>query len=217
MNLRVRCKSCWARPWICLCAILASWPGPAQAGPPFVTDDPEPVEYQHWEFYVASIHSKYGGDWSGTAPHIELNYGAVPDLQLHLIAPMAYDSPPLGNFHYGFGDAEVGAKYRFIHETNGWPQVGVFPLLELPTGSAPENLGNGNTQAFIPLWTVKNPLRSPLTNCASAVPATQCDGHSLCFTPFSLTVSTKGFLPGCEPAKLLWLPGCQSALSISML
>ena len=27
----------------------------AQAGPPYITDDPEPVEYQHWEFYVASL------------------------------------------------------------------------------------------------------------------------------------------------------------------
>jgi hypothetical protein len=26
----------------------------ASAGPPFRTDDPEPVEYRHWEAYVAS-------------------------------------------------------------------------------------------------------------------------------------------------------------------
>ena len=26
------------------------------AGPPFLTDDPEPVDYQNWEFYVASMH-----------------------------------------------------------------------------------------------------------------------------------------------------------------
>ena len=24
------------------------------AGPPFRTDDPEPVDYQHWEFYTAT-------------------------------------------------------------------------------------------------------------------------------------------------------------------
>src|SRR5580700_4424714 len=77
--------------------------GSAHGGPPFVTDDPEPVDYQHWEFYIASIQSKYGGDWSGTAPHFEVNYGAVPDLQLHMIAPLAYDSPPEGTFHYGWG------------------------------------------------------------------------------------------------------------------
>ena len=25
------------------------------AGPPFLTDDPEPVDYQNWEFYIASV------------------------------------------------------------------------------------------------------------------------------------------------------------------
>jgi hypothetical protein len=128
----------------------------ALGGPPFVTDDPEPVDYQHWEFYLASMHSELGGDWSGTAPHFEVNYGAVPDLQLHLIAPLAYDSPPQGAGHYGLGDLELGAKYRFIHETNGWPQVGIFPLLEVPTGSARDNLGNGHCQAFLPLWVQKS-------------------------------------------------------------
>jgi hypothetical protein len=128
----------------------------ASSGPPFVTDDPEPVDYQHWEFYVASMHSKLEGDWSGTAPHFEINYGAVPELQLHVIAPLAYDSPPQGAAHYGWGDIELGAKYRFVQETNGWPQIGVFPLVELPAGSARENLGNGHAQAFLPVWAQKS-------------------------------------------------------------
>jgi hypothetical protein len=122
----------------------------ASGGPPFVTDDPQPVDYQHWEFYIASMHSELGGDWSGTAPHFEVNYGALPDLQLHLIAPLAYDSPPEGVGHYGFGDIELGAKYRFIQETNGLPQAGVCPLLEVPAGSSRDNLGNGHSQAFQP-------------------------------------------------------------------
>ena len=117
-----------------------SWPT-AQGGPPFVTDDPEPVDYQHWEFYVASQDAKLGGDWSGTGPHLELNYGVVPDVQLHLIAPLAYDVPPAGGSHYGYGDTELGVKYRFLQETNYLPQAGIFPLLELPTGSAHDNLG----------------------------------------------------------------------------
>ena len=35
----------------------------AWAGPPFTTDDPEPVEYQHWEVYLASrpFTTKAGG------------------------------------------------------------------------------------------------------------------------------------------------------------
>jgi hypothetical protein len=116
--------------------LLVCFPGAALAGPPFTTDDPEPVTYRHWEFYVASQNTKSADGWSGTAPHFEVNYGAISNLQLHLIAPLAYDAPAQGTRQYGYGDTEVGVKYRFIQETDVSPQVGLFPLLEIPTGSA---------------------------------------------------------------------------------
>ena len=128
----------------------------AMGGPPFVTDDPEPVEHRHWEFYVASQYSETAEDRSGTAPHLEVNYGAIPGLQLHVIAPMAYDAPGLGRRHYGYGDTELGAKYRFIRESAGVAQVGIFPLLELPSGDARRNLGSGHVQAFLPVWIQKS-------------------------------------------------------------
>lgn len=128
----------------------------AFGGPPFVTDDPEPVDYHHWEFYVASQDSKYGHDFSGTGPHFELNYGAVPDLQLHTIVPIAYDVSPADRTVFGIGDIELGAKYRFIHEGDRMPEIGAFPLLEIPTGSVHETLGNGHMQAFLPIWAQKN-------------------------------------------------------------
>lgn len=141
--------------WLAVGLILLPQSRPL-AGPPFVTDDPEPVDYQHWEFYVASQDSKLGGDWSGTGPHFELNYGVLPDVQLHLIAPLAYDAPPNGSSHYGYGDTEIGVKYRFLQETNYLPQVGIFPLVEVPTGSESDNLGSGHWVAFLPLWLQKS-------------------------------------------------------------
>jgi hypothetical protein len=142
--------------WLCLTAFLAFWPDVVRAGPPFITDDPEPVDYQHWEFYIASMDYEIGRDWSGTGPHLELNYGAVSNLQLHIIAPMAYAAPAASAAHYGYGDTELGAKFRFIQETANVPQVGIFPLLEVPTGSERDNLGNGSPQAFLPLWLQKS-------------------------------------------------------------
>ena len=128
----------------------------ALAGPPFVTDDPAPVDYQQWEFYVASQHTKTSDGWSGTAPHIELNYGIISNVMLHLIAPMAYDAPTGGSTQYGSGDTELGVKYRFIQETGRMPQVGIFPLVEIPTGSESDGLGAGHAQAFLPLWVQKS-------------------------------------------------------------
>ena len=130
--------------------------GSAFPGPPFVTDDPEPVEYRHWEIYLASEHAKDKDGWSGTAPHFEANYGALPNLQLHLIAPLAYVKPNDGPSHYGFGDMELGAKYRFIQENDWRPQVGTFTMLEVPTGSSSKGLGSGHVRAFLPIWFQKS-------------------------------------------------------------
>jgi hypothetical protein len=129
----------------------------AWAGPPFVTDDPVPVEFRHWEVYIASEweHDKHEGT-SGTLPHIEVNYGIITDVQLHMIVPMAYSAPHMGSRQYGIGDIELGVKYRFLHE-NGWmPQVGVFPLVELPTGDSSRGLGEGHVNVFLPVWIQKS-------------------------------------------------------------
>jgi len=126
-----------------------------QAGPPFVTDDPEPVELHHWEFYVASMHTKMRDGWSGTAPHVELNYGVVTNVQLHLIAPLSHNSPKDDISHYGYGDTEFGIKFRFIQESEHRPQVGIFPMLEIPTGRESYGLGNGHPQVFLPVWIQK--------------------------------------------------------------
>jgi hypothetical protein len=139
-----------------LTAVLLAGVPVVRAGPPFATDDPEPVDYHHWEFYIASQHTETADGWSGTAPHIEINYGAVPNLQLHLIAPLAYNAPEDGAAHYGYGDTELGFKYRFLQESDRVPQAGIFPLLEVPTGSESDGLGGGHVQAFLPLWLQKS-------------------------------------------------------------
>jgi hypothetical protein len=135
---------------------VASWPARALAGPPYNTDDPEPVEYRHWEFYLASQHSYARDGWTGTAPHFEANYGVAPNVQLHIIAPMAYSGPKDGRSAYGFGDTELGFKYRFVQEQKWVPQIGTFPFLEVPTGSRSLGLGNGTAQIFLPLWLQKS-------------------------------------------------------------
>ena len=139
-----------------LAGALFLHPLAALAGPPFVTDDPEPVKYRHWEVYIASQNTKTADGWSGTAPHFEVNYGAFTNTQLHLIAPLAYDAPAVGVGHYGYSDTEIGFKYRFIQETDLCPQVGIFPLMEIPTGDPDKGLGSGYVQVFLPVWLQKD-------------------------------------------------------------
>src|SRR6516164_6362427 len=77
---------------------------------------PEPVEYRHWEIYLASLFTKQPDTWTATAPHLEVNYVAISNLQLHAIFPMALNVPSEGASSYGYGDTELGVNYRFIQE-----------------------------------------------------------------------------------------------------
>lgn len=136
--------------------ILASASAPAFAGPPFFTDDPAPVDFKHSEFYVFSTYDKTPDGKELAIPAFEYNYGALPDMQLHLMVPFARSEPNGEASQSGLGDTEVGVKYRFIQETETTPQVGIFPMAELDTGDADKGLGNGKTWWRLPVWIQKS-------------------------------------------------------------
>jgi len=126
------------------------------AGPPFRTDDPVPVGYRHGEVYLFSAGTHDTGGTGGVGPAVEFNYGPLPDVMLHLITPMAYDAPEGQASHFGYGDTELGVKYRLVHETARLPMIGIFPLVEIPTGNSDKGLGNGQAQYFLPVWLQKD-------------------------------------------------------------
>ncbi|MBS0275878.1 MAG: transporter [Proteobacteria bacterium] len=137
-------------------AAMLAFSSPALAGPPFLTDDPVPVDYGHWEVYGFSAATHAQGDTGGILGGVEVNYGAAPDLQLHAIVPVAFDDPAHARMQTGLGDIELGAKYRLIGPgRDGW-QVGAFPLLEIPAGDANRGLGTGHLRAYFPLWLQKD-------------------------------------------------------------
>ncbi len=139
-----------------LVAILLVLPLTAFAGPPFRTDDPIPVDYHHGEIYLFSTGARDASGTSGLGPAVEFNYGILPDTQAHIIAPLAYDVPKDDVSHFGYGDTEVGVKYRFVRQTDTLPDIGVFPLMEIPTGDSAKGLGNGRAQFFLPVWIQKD-------------------------------------------------------------
>jgi hypothetical protein len=53
--------------------------GPAQAGPPFITEDPELPPPGTWEINVPFIFERTPGETEMEAPLFDLNYG-LPDL-----------------------------------------------------------------------------------------------------------------------------------------
>lgn len=127
----------------CVIGVLIFADPPAMAGQSFITDDPEPVEYQHHAFCIASQQTRRAEGKSGTIPHVEYNYGATPNLQLHLLVHYAFNNGQNGQRQSGLGDIELGAKYRFRQETDNGPMVGIIPPVIAPTG-------NGAAQFFLP-------------------------------------------------------------------
>jgi hypothetical protein len=125
------------------------------AGPPFNTDDPETVRFKHWEYYISSLNNYQPGVWSGTAPHIEVNYGLIPNVQVHLLLPMNYSYTRHHGSDFGYSDTEFGIKYRFVQETENSPQIGTFPILEIPTIKNSE-FSDGKTKIYIPVWMQKS-------------------------------------------------------------
>ncbi|HTJ63216.1 MAG TPA: hypothetical protein VL899_05340 [Alphaproteobacteria bacterium] len=128
----------------------------ASAGPPFVTDDPEPVDPHVWEVNYALTGTLVSGGGDSSLPLIDANYGAAAGLQLH-IQPQLAVTRAGGRTHAGIGDTEIGVKYRLIgQDDDGWmPLVSVYPLVELPTGSKRRGLGEGTARTFLPIWAEK--------------------------------------------------------------
>src|SRR5437870_133807 len=73
--------------------------GLAQAGPPFVTDDPEPPPPGGWEINVPFILERTPGKTEMDAPLFDLNYG-LPNVQLKLEIPIA--------IAHNDGDGKIG-------------------------------------------------------------------------------------------------------------
>ncbi len=139
-----------------LMALLAS--RAALAGPPFATDDPEPVDYRHWEIYVFSEATYAEEDTEGVLPGFEFNYGLLPNVQLSITAPFAFNEVTGSETQSGYGDTEIGVKYRFVQEDKeGWlPQISFYPSVDLPTGKTDSDLDEGHQREFLPLWLQKS-------------------------------------------------------------
>ncbi len=133
-------------------------PLPSLAGPPFLTDDPAPVEYQHWEInnYVSPVFVK--GATFAAAPASDINYGILPDVQAHVNAGLATSATAGAGTSVGPADLELGLKYRFLdaRPADWWPQIAVYPFLDLPTGNAAQGLGTGSVHAYLPVWVQKD-------------------------------------------------------------
>lgn len=128
-------------------------PTGASAGPPFLTDDPEPTDTGHWEIYAPLFEAEGSGDEFGGALGVEINYGPVRDVQITVGLPAAFTHEG-GTTRWGAGDLEASVKYRFYHNEEAGLQIAAFPGITLPTAS--NGMGAGHVTALLPIWAQKD-------------------------------------------------------------
>jgi len=137
-------------------AVLMTASTTALAGPPFQTDDPEPIDFRNYEFYTFASSDGTPVETDTEGPAIEFNWGALPNVHLHIIVPAAAIFPAQGPRAFGVGDIELGIKLRFVQESKHRPMFGTFTMFEMASGSAARGLGVGKTWYKLPLWAQKS-------------------------------------------------------------
>jgi len=126
-----------------------------RAGPPFVTEDPEPPPPGGWEINVPFIIERTPGETDMNTPLFDLNYG-LPNIQLKLEIPVEVIQDDGDGTASGAGDLVLGVKWRFLNNKRFQFQLGTYPQVLAPTGDHSRGLGQGASALVLPLIAQKN-------------------------------------------------------------
>ncbi len=167
-----------------LFAVAVTVSAPALAGPPYVTDDPEPTDTGHFEVYAFTQGTAVRSDTAG-ASGIDFNYGGATDLQLTAVVPLGYDAPSHAPTAVGIGNIELAAKYRFAHQDDfGW-DVAVFPRVFLPSASS--LVGDRHASVLLPIWFGKDFGKWSTFGGGGCALNNGGDGQDYCLAGWALT------------------------------
>ncbi|HEV2594973.1 MAG TPA: transporter [Sphingomicrobium sp.] len=131
---------------------LASSATAASAGPPYLTDDPEPTETGHWEIYGFTAGEGQGSSLDEDLG-LDLNYGPIKDVQLTATVPASFSHNRAEGWRSGTGDLELGLKFRFIHDEKSGVSAAIFPRAILPTAN---HSPGERTRILLPIWVGKD-------------------------------------------------------------
>lgn len=128
----------------------------AFSAPPFYTDDAEPAAYRQLQtYYYATLENPTHNTFI-QAPAVEIDYGIIPNTEIHFIFTLVTFLPQGGQNTTGIGDIEAGIKTVILTETERRPKIALAPALEIPAGNYRRNLGNGRLWSKWPIWFEKN-------------------------------------------------------------
>jgi hypothetical protein len=131
-----------AAAWLLTTALLLLPCGArADAGPPYLTNDPGTPGDGHWEINLASMQTIERGQASYEVPQIDVNFGLGERVQLSYEIPYVVQTSSGGPRESGWSNASTGVKWRFLDQGQGGWQVSTFPQLQTAASAAAQRTG----------------------------------------------------------------------------
>jgi hypothetical protein len=129
----------------------------AQAGPPFLTNDPGTPGNGNWEINVAAAQSISRVSAAYQVPQIDLNFGLGNRVQLTYEVPYVLQSAPGQPRQSGWSNAFPGLKWRFYDDGEGGWQLSLFPQMEAnaPPSSLQKGLAAPGSRFLLPVQVTK--------------------------------------------------------------
>jgi hypothetical protein len=126
---------------LCGAALLVPRAARAQAGPPYITNDPGTPGNGNWEINLASMTITSAGVTAWQIPQIDLNFGLGDRIQLTYEMPYVVQSgggePQVSGWSNGF----PGIKWRFLDQGEGGWQMSTFPQFETAGSASAQRKG----------------------------------------------------------------------------
>jgi hypothetical protein len=130
-------------PSLCLvaAALHATGAAHAQAGPPFLTNDPGTPGNANWEINLAAVPSIARGAESYQIPQYDFNFGVGDRVQLTYEIPYVLQNTSGQPAQTGWSNGFPGLKWRFLDQgDDGW-QMSAFPQVETGSSAASRQKG----------------------------------------------------------------------------
>src|ERR1700685_3082776 len=125
-----------------VCAALIVSPGArADAGPPYLTNDPGTPGNGNWEINIASMQTLERGSASYQLPQIDLNFGLGERVQLTYEIPYVIETRDGAATTSGWSNAYPGLKWRFFDQGEGGWQLSTFPQYQTADSLAAQRSG----------------------------------------------------------------------------
>ena len=129
----------------------------AQAGPPFIGDDPGTPGDGNWEVNIAAWAERHPDERIYNAPLLDINYGLGSRIQLKYQVPYLVDGSNGGPTRTGLGKSLAGVKWRFYDSDEKKLEISTYPQLEFnnPTSSVERGLVDNGARFYLPFELTK--------------------------------------------------------------